>query len=508
MTQSDASLTKQSLTEQLDSLFNPHSIAVVGASEHYGKWGFSVFHRVLMFSSGRKVYPINGNGSEVFGVKSYKSVKELPEMEAPIDLVVMVIPRDKILSAMRDCVERRVRNVLIITAGFSEMDKQGAEIEAEMVQIARSGNIRLMGPNCMGHINTASGLVTMALGPIVERGHIGLITQSGNIGANITQYGMDAGLGFSKVISSGNEADLCLEDFLEYLAEDEETRVIAVYIEGLRQADRFLKLAHEITSGGATKKRKPIVVIKAGRSMGGARAVKSHTFALAGTDTVNDAAFKQAGVIRVESVTELVDVAGALLRLPLPRGKRVGLVTGGGGFGVIAADTCEKLGLEIASLSSSTISKLNTILPSYWSHSNPIDMGGTGLPIYPCLETMIESEDIDAIISLSAIGVRIPIVPINESAPPHLWEKVEQILKSQEEEDLTNLDLALECMDKYQKPIIISLAVSEIRQRSLTFKRLHERGMMVYPSPERAVKVLAHLSWYSEYLNCRGCRVA
>jgi acetyltransferase len=262
------------------------------------------------------------------GMKAYKSVVEVP---GPVDFAVMTVPFQDVPAAMEDCVRKGVKSAVIISGGLAETGEEGARIQREVVEIARRGGIRFIGPNCLGFCNPYAQFCTAPFLPPIETGRVALISQSGNSSQSIFNHGLEIGLGFSKFISSGNEADLRFEDYLEYLGQDDETKVILGYIEGLREGKHFLRLAREIN------KKKPIVIMKVGRTESGARAARSHTAALSGSDEFSDAAFKQAGVIRVEEVGELVETALVLLGQPLPKGKRVAVLTVGGGLGVIAA---------------------------------------------------------------------------------------------------------------------------------------------------------------------------
>jgi acyl-CoA synthetase (NDP forming) len=312
------------------------------------------------------------------------------------------------------------------------------------------------------------------------------------------------GVGFSKMVSLGNEADLCFEDFLEYLAQDDETDIITGYIEGLRNGRDFFRLAREIT------KKKPIVVVKVGRTEAGTRAARGHTGHLAGSDLVYDAMFKQAGVIRADTVEELFDVAAALVGLPLPKGNRVAILTGGGGFGCVTSDACERLGLNVAPLSPQTIEKLNAVLPARWPHANPVDTVAAGYPTtYPCLWPLIEDDNLDAVLPVGGIGGmgRMPQTTLAD-VPPALRAQTEQMLKDQEkafeareQEELRNLDKLIDYMDRYQKTVIIYGRVSEDMRSSPVFNKLKENHIPMYPTPERAAKVLMHLVEYSRYLN-------
>jgi len=355
----------------------------------------------------------------------------------------------------------------------------------------------------MGHFNTTNNFSTLRMGIPISSGGIGVISQSGGFAMHILMSGIAMGAGFSKFVSVGNEADLHFEDFLEYLAQDDETKVITGYIEGLRKGRDFIRLAAETT------KKKPIVVVKVGRTKAGAKAAKSHTSAIAGSDLTYDAVFRQTGVIRVDEVEEIFDVASALLRQPLPKGNRVGILTGGGGFGCVTSDACGRLGLDVAPLSPRTIERLNAILPARWPHANPVDTVAAGWVTYPCLWPLIEDENLDALLVIGGIGwMRMMPRSDTSNMPSSLTRQAQQVLSSQQEsfearekEELENLDRLVEYMDKYQKPVIIFGPTPDGMGNSPVFKKLNENGIPMYATPERAAKVLAHLVEYSRYLN-------
>jgi len=484
-----------------DLIFNPESVAVVGASNALDKWGAGIFTRVLQAPTIKRAYPVNKNIGEVQGVKAYPTVKDLPEI---VDFVVIAVPFPGVPQVMRDCVDKGIKTALIITAGLGEAGEEGIRIEREILDIARQGGLRFVGPNCMGHFNNANGFSTLRMMLPIERGEIGVISQSGGFAAHILMCGTEMGAGFSKFVSVGNEADLHFEDFLGYLAQDDETKVITGYIEGLRKGREFFSLAREIT------RKKPVVIVKVGKTGAGAKAARSHTSAIAGSDIVYDAMFKQAGVIRVDEVEELFDVATALLRQPLPRGNRVGILTSGGGFGCVASDACERLGLEVASLSPHTIEKLNTVLPERWPHGNPVDTVASGFVTYPCLWPLMEDDNLDALMVIGGIGMtamwaRPAAVPSQfiqqaDNAPSFI-EQADQMFKARQEEELKGLDRLFEYMDKLQKPVIVSSHITDALRSSPVFDKLKEHGIVIYPTPERGARVLAHLVQYSKYVN-------
>jgi len=476
-------------SNQFKCIFNPQSVAVIGASNTFGKWGFNIINRVLASGSGRAVYPVNKESSEVLGVRAYQSIADVP---GPIDLAVVTVPPQFVPGAILECAQKGVKVAEIITAGFGEVGEEGGEVERKMVEAARASGMRLVGPNSMGHLDTHSDFYTSPWVTGVTKGGVGLISQSGNFGLTVIRNGMAMGIGFSKFVSSGNEADLTFEDYLEQFGDDDDTRVIVAYVEGLRQGRRFLELAKEIT------KRKPIVVLKAGRTGAGARAAHSHTASLAGEDRIYDAVFKQTGVIRVDDVEEMLDTAGALLRQPIPKGRKVGILTGGGGPGVIATDACARQRLEIADISRSTVEKLNAILPPRWPQSNPVDMVGETTLTYPCVLELIEDENVDAVFSL-AVGFAEAIRTIvMDYVHSDISDEMDKFITGEENREMEQLKQVIKRMDELGKPVFF-LPPSGIEEFS-TITHLMENGILTYPSVGRAAKVLAHLADYGEYL--------
>jgi len=478
------------LVQHLDYLFNPRSVAVIGASNTPGKWGCDILN-LLLTRGERKVYPINKNRAEVLGVKAYSGIGEVP---GPVDFAVITVAAEAVPAAMEDCVQKGVKTALVISGGFAETGESGAKIEQEVVEIARSGGIRFIGPNCAGHLDNFSQLFTAPYLPPVRDGAVSFVSQSGNLGLPVLAMGYEAGLGFSKYISSGNEADLHFEDYLEYLGQDEKTKLIMGYVEGLREGRRFLELSREIT------KRKPVVIMKVGRTDSGARACCSHTAALSGSDEICDVAFKQSGVIRVGEVSDLVEVALVLLGQPLPRGRRVAVLTVGGGLGVIAADALRGYGLEVPPLSTATLERLNSVLSGRWSRGNPVD-GGGGLS-YPGLLPLLEDENVDGVLIAGPVWAPVGFSAFI-STPP--WERdnladLDHVLQGVEEESLRNLETTMELMKQYQKPVVLSVWVTDDVKSGGLYKKLEENYLTPYPTPDRAAKALARLVEYSEYL--------
>ena len=461
-------------------LFSPDSVALVGASNTPGSWGFGIMQHLLAPAQ-RSVYPVNPTVSEVCGKAAYDSVLDIPN---PVDLAVIAVPASQVTGVLGECSQKGVKAAVIISSGFAETGEAGRKLEAELVKIARQNDIRFIGPNSMGHTDTASKLSTLAWTEKIAPGPVALISQSGNYSHRIIHNGMNSGIGFSKFISTGNEADLHFEDYLEYLAQDKNTRLIAGYIEGLREGRRFFQLAKETTI------RKPVIVIKAGRTKESAKAVKSHTGALAGSEVAYAAAFKQSGVIRVDDDDELCDVVFALINYPSSCGNRVGILTSGGGLGVMAAETCEQEGLNIAPLATSTIERLNTYLPSRWSHGNPVDTTGMSLEEIPILSSslrvVLEDKNIDAVLLQTIVGINASQLNLHEP------EEVEGL----KEAEARGLSRIKQWIKEYDKPVFVVPALAS-PEAILTLRR---EGFLAYPNPRRAAKVIRRLGEYRKIL--------
>jgi acyl-CoA synthetase (NDP forming) len=469
--------------EQFDCFFNPESVAIIGASDQYGKWGNRIMQRVLTTTSSREVYTVNRDTTAVKNRKSYASVLDIP---GPVDLGVIAIPVQATLEVVIECLKKEVKALAIVTAGFSEHGEEGTKIQQELQRLTDKANIPVLGPNCLGYLNTFSDLTVCLLKP-ERKGPVSVISHSGNVGGNIVTGGVAAGIGFSKFISTGNEVNLRLEDFLEYLADDDDTEIIVAYMEGLREGRRFYELAKRIAV------RKPIVALKSGYTDAGARAVNSHTANLAGDRQIYSAAFKQAGVIEAQSIEEVIDTVGALLRLPLPRGNKVTILSQGGGPGVLATDACSQQGLDVAPLSPGTTKKLDSLLPAIWPRTNPVDTIFSTTQTVPCLLTLMGDPDIDIVLALSVPTSKMAIG--DKMAP-----QVVSWLDAQEKHESDGMGKVIELMDIHQKPVILCDSPSS-RPRTQFYHKLQEEQMPTFPSIDRAVKAISNLVWYGKYLS-------
>jgi acetate---CoA ligase (ADP-forming) len=352
----------------LKLFFNPRSVAVIGASRQRGTIGGEIFHNLLSYGFDGPVYPVNPSAEVVQSVPAYRDVEAIP---GPVDLAIVVVPAAKVIETAVACGRKGVKALVVISAGFSETGKQGQQNQGELVRVCRAAGMRLIGPNCMGIINTEAGVrldATFAPG-VPPAGQVGFSSQSGALGLAIIEHANSLGLGISTFVSVGNKADISGNDLLRYWESDEGTKVILLYLESFGNPKKFSQIARRVG------RKKPIVVVKSGRSTAGARATSSHTGALiAASDVTVDALFRQAGVIRTDTLEELFDVASLLVNQPLPQGRRVGIITNAGGPGILCADACEARGLEVPVLEAASQTQLRSFLLPGAGIGNPIDM--------------------------------------------------------------------------------------------------------------------------------------
>ena len=352
----------------LKLFFEPRAVAVIGASRRRGTIGGEIFHNLLSFGFKGGVYPVNPSATVIEGVECYPSIETVPGV---VDLAVVVVPAAKVVDVAIACARKGVKALVVISAGFSETGQDGKSRQAELVNVCRGAGMRLIGPNCMGIANTNPAvLLDATFAPVVPpRGRVGFSSQSGALGLAIMEFASSLGLGISTFVSVGNKADISGNDLLRYWEADDDTDVILLYLESFGNPKKFSEIARRVG------RRKPIAVVKSGRSAAGARATSSHTGALiAASDVTVDALFRQAGVVRTDTLSELFDVASLLANQPLPNGNRVGIITNAGGPAILCADACEARGLEVPVLSDNSQAKLRTFLPPGASAVNPVDM--------------------------------------------------------------------------------------------------------------------------------------
>lgn len=351
----------------LEMFFAPRSIAVVGAGREPGKLGHDVLKNLLQYGYKGQVYPINPKADEILGLKCYPTVLDVPD---PIDLAVVVVPARFVPEVIQQCGEKGVRGAVIISAGFKEAGLEGVKLEREVVTIAKQYNLRIVGPNCLGIIDTVQPMdVSFAVG-IPPRGDIAFMSQSGALCTAILDWALANNIGFSYFVSLGNKSDVDEVDLMEAWDSNPNAKVMIAYVEGLRDGRRFMEVARRVT------RRTPVIAVKSGNTEAGSRAVSSHTGSLAGSNRAYDAAFRQTGVLRAGSIQELFDYAIAFAYQPVLRGNRIAIVTNAGGPAIMATDALESSGLKLAALSKETIENLQAHLPPAANTYNPIDVLG------------------------------------------------------------------------------------------------------------------------------------
>ena len=351
----------------LDAIFSPRTVAVIGASRRRDSIGFSLLHNLIASQLNGAIFPVNPSAQAVHSLKCYPTVAAIPD---PVDLAVILVPQRLVRGSVEECLAKGVRGLVVITAGFSETGEEGARRERELRDLVRAAGVRMIGPNCMGVINTDPAVsLNATFAPTPARpGSIGFVSQSGALGVAILNVAQDLGIGLTQFASMGNKADVSGNDLIEHWEDDPATRVICMYLESFGNPRRFTEIAKRVT------RKKPILVVKSGRTAEGARAASSHTGAIAGTDVTVSAFLDQCGVLRANTIEELFDIARALDRSPLPEGNRVGIVTNAGGPAIMATDACVNLGLRMADLAEATRSGLRAFLPAEASVANPVDM--------------------------------------------------------------------------------------------------------------------------------------
>jgi acetyltransferase len=357
--------------QPLDALFAPRSVALIGATEKPGSVGRTLLRNLIDNPFGGIVYPVNPARSGVLGIKAYPRIADIPER---IDLAVIVTPARTVPDIIGQCAEAGVKGAIIISAGFKETGPEGAELERQVLQQARRGRMRIIGPNCLGLMNPRSGLNATFAGAMARPGSVGFVSQSGALCTAVLDWSFREDVGFSAFVSIGSMLDVGWGDLIDHLGSDPHTKSIVLYMETVGDARAFLSAAREVALS------KPIIVIKAGRTEAAAKAAASHTGALAGSDEVLDAAFRRSGVIRVDRLDELFSMAEVLGKQPRPRGPRLSIITNAGGPGVLATDALIASGGELAPLSTETMAALNGLLPPHWSHGNPVDVLGDAGP--------------------------------------------------------------------------------------------------------------------------------
>jgi len=464
----------------LGVFFRPKRVAVIGASERLGSWGYTITRNIVQGGFTGDFYPINPNAKQILGFKAYSRLSEIP---VRVDLALIVLPPGKVLGAMEACVSKGVKGVVVVSSGFGEVSAEGRRLEKRLAEIAAKGGVYLLGPNCSGFFNLSYSLNASGLDGLFLRDiPIAFVTQSGYSVDNLALDGYFSRLGFCKYVHTGNESGLTCADFLEYFGRDLDTKVILLYMEGVTDGKRFVDVAKEVTA------RKPIVAFKAGRTIPGAKAMLSHTGSIAGADQIFDSIFKQAGIIRVKKLEEILRVGHAFIYYPLLKGNRIGIFTMGGGWGVILADALTHQGLKVVEFPDSFRKQLASIgnMPPWVSLKNPIDIGAAfGEVSHPSktlkmLEFILSHGNIDGIIihGFGRLGI---------------FSRKRQEYVSLMEDELELLDRMCELAQSYSKPLLLC---SPFAYKSQTFNGLAKRGRIFHQNIDEVATILSALNRY------------
>ena len=487
------------MAENLDKIFKPGSVALVGASNMPAKWGSFLLVNLLAGGYPReRIFPVNPKEKTIHGLTAYPSVGDLPETP---DLAVVTTPAHTVGEVLKDCARKGIRNIVVISSNFSEVGEEGARLERDLVDIGRRHGLTIVGPNTMGVVNARHRLYAVGAPVQLRPGTISFVSQSGNVGANMLGWTMNQGIGFGKFVGSGNEALLNASHFIDYFGDDGETSLILAYLEGVEDGRGLMEVISRTTL------KKPVIVLKSGRSEEGRRAAMSHTGSLAGSDEIYDAAFSQAGAVRVDTSQEMLDLAKSFSRLPLPPGDRLGIITLGGGWGVLATDAAAMAGLRLAALDEGVAEVCDRLLPPFWSHGNPVDLVGniymeTHLAI---IEAMAASPEVDALVVLGSLGTGT-IIGLNVLVSQQLimemsMDAMKSFFMELKERNLRLLARAEELMSAYRKPILF-VEMQFIGEENL--RDLEAGETVIFTAPEKAATILAKMLRYRRYLERKG----
>ena len=453
------------MNSSLTPFFKPQGVAILGASSKPNKLSYGILENLLKYNYQGGIYPVNPNAQEILGVKVYPELAQVPD---PVDLAVIVLPVGMTLDTMQACAQRGIKAVIIITGGFREVGGEGAEIERKTLAFAREHGMRVIEPNCVGTMDMRSGLNTTFIKGMPPRGPIAFISQSGAVCGGVVDLILESEVGFSHFASLGNEMDVSDADMIAYFGDDPDVKVIAVYLEGVQNGARFVEEARRVS------RIKPIVMLKAGRNNAGARAVSSHTGSLAGSYAAYQAVFSQTGVLEVETLAELFNVAWALGTQKLPEGKRVAIATNAGGAAALLADNLSANGAELAELSADTQTRLRSKLNPSAQVANPVDMLGGAEPAdyLWCLEQMMRDENVDVL-----APVLVPQALVDPLGVAQAWAQA---------------------AGQTDKTMLTCLMGERSVREARAF--LNRTGVPVYQFPDQVGPVLRAMRAYGEYL--------
>lgn len=456
------------VTLNLDKIFNPKSVAIIGASDEEGTVGYSLVKNLIDLKFEGKIYPVNIRKPEILGIKAYQSVEQIPES---VDLAVIATPARTVPDVLEQCGKAGMLGVVVISAGFKEIGPEGKALEEKITEIKKHYGLRIIGPNCLGVIRPSVNLNATFINRMPKPGNIAFISQSGALGSAILDWAMHENIGFSNFVSIGSMIDVDFGDLIDYFGTDPKTKSILMYIEGLSDARKFMSAARHFA------RSKPIIVVKAGKFGESAKAAASHTGSLTGEDAIYDKAFKRAGIVRVDEIADLFNCAEVLGTQPLPQGPNLAIITNAGGPGVMATDAIIARGGNMAALSQKTMDKLNAVLPHYWSHGNPIDiLGDAKADRYKAtLEACLNDENVDGILIIytaQAVG-----------EPVEVAKSIAELCKSR----------------SYQTKAILTsfMGYGAVEEANKVFS---QNNIPTYSTPEQAVKTYMYMYQYKSNL--------
>jgi acyl-CoA synthetase (NDP forming) len=487
--------------EVIRNIFCPRSIAIIGASSTFGKWGYTLFINAVAGNFKGEIYLVNPKGGKIAGRPVFKSVTDIP---ATVDLAVITVPASQVIDLLPQLKIKNIKSVLLVTSGFSETGKKGQRLEEHLVEEALEAGVTILGPNTMGICNPHENLFCTYQHVRPKPGSTTLVAQSGNLGTQILAFAESEGIGIRAFIGSGNEAMITIEDYMEMLEFDDLTKTVVLYVESLKDGRRFFEATRRVAH------KKPVIMLKGGRTRAGNRAAASHTGALASDIKVFEAACPQAGVVLGETSMDLLDLSAAFSSLPLPKGGRIAVMTLGGGWGVITADLCVEHGLEVPDLSPNIISRIDQVLPPYWSRSNPVDLVAEmdlSVPMI-LIEELTKWDGCDAVIHLGILGRQLFIrrmiessLAVDQNCDHKFFREIPRRLV---EFELSFNEHVIRLMEKYGKPILGVRLLSDESTRNIAEIEGSPYKGVSFLTPERAVKALAGMYSYKRWLNLEG----
>ncbi len=507
--------------EKIKKLFDPESVAIIGASNIPGKWGFGITFNIVTGGYKGRIYPVNPSEKNVLGFRTFSSIEELPY---GIDLAIITIPSERAINAVRDCGKKGIKWVVVVSSDFAESGEEGRKRQEKLVEVAGEYDVKLIGPNTMGIYSATSSLHALGSPFQTKKGKIALVSQSGNIGVQIMGLGERIGLGFSRFFGSGNEAVLYIHHYVDMLVEDDETEIISLYVEGIREGRKFYEAIRRAI------KKKPVIILKSATTSHGARAALSHTGAMATDVLVTKEIIKESGAIEVQTTEEMIEILSGFSLLPVPRSKNVCIISMGGGWAVVAAEACDREGLNLPPLPEKAKTELDEMLPPFWSKGNPVDLVGTlrREVQFGVLSYLSEFDEFDAFIIMGYLterffsgfevykrifgrlynffknytksAVRLPLLFVRgaRKGRKEIKERGKKVSLFDTREarlwrDEYAIDMMKKIMNEKGKPVI---AVSGSNEASQELQR--KFSVLVASSPEKAAFILSKLAKYGE----------